>query len=277
MSGSERPVRISDLRRMKKAGDRIVMVTAYDFPTARAVDAAGVDLILVGDTVGVVVLGYKDTTAVTMADMVHHTAAVTRAKPRALVIGDMPFLSYQADTASAVRNAGRLVQRGGALAVKLEGGRAVTPQVEAITQTGIPVMGHLGFTPQSILRFGGPRVLGRSAKQADRLQADALALQEAGAFAIVLECVPTRVAGEISRSLDVPTIGIGAGSECDGQVLVLHDLAGLFDDFKPRFVKRYGQVGSALTEATAAYVREVRDGTFPDESHSYEELRAEVK
>lgn len=267
-------VGVADLRRMKRTGDKIVMVTAYDCPTAKAVDAAGVDAILVGDSLGVVVLGYKDTIAVTMADMVHHTAAVARAKTRALVIADLPFLSYQTDETSAVRNAGRLVQRGGASAVKLEGGREMAAAVQAIVRAGIPVVGHIGFTPQSILRFGGPKVLGRSAKGAERLVADAVALEEAGAFAIVLECVPSKVAEEITSKVGVPTIGIGAGARCDGQVLVLHDLAGLFTDFTPRFVKRYGAVAESLTKATADFAREVRAGAFPDAGHSYEDEAA---
>ncbi|MFN0150631.1 MAG: 3-methyl-2-oxobutanoate hydroxymethyltransferase [bacterium] len=266
---------VTDLRRMKRSGDKIVMVTAYDYPTAKAVDAAGVDTILVGDSLGVVVLGYKDTIAVTMADMVHHTAAVVRAKTRALVIADLPFLSYQTDEVSAVRNAGRLVQRGGASAVKLEGGREMAPAVLAIVRAGIPVVGHIGFTPQSILRFGGPRVLGRSAKGAERLVADAIALEDAGAFAIVLECVPTKVAEEITSKVGIPTIGIGAGPQCDGQVLVLHDLVGLFNDFTPRFVKRYGELGDSLTKATAEFAREVREGAFPDANHSYEDEPAD--
>jgi 3-methyl-2-oxobutanoate hydroxymethyltransferase len=269
-SVSER-VSAADLRRMKKSGSKIVMVTAYDYPTAKAVDAAGVDLILVGDSLGVVILGYKDTIAVTMADMVHHTAAVSRARTRALVIADLPFLSYQTDVPAAVRNSGRLVQRGGASAVKLEGGQEMAATVQAVVRAGIPVVGHIGYTPQSILRFGGPRVLGRSQKGAERLVADAVALEEAGVFAIVLECVPSKVAAEITRRVSVPTIGIGAGKDCDGQVLVLHDLAGLFDEFTPRFVKRYGAVGASITLATAEFTREVREGLFPDKSHSYED------
>ena len=268
-------VGVNDLRRMKKAGERIVMVTAYDYPTARAVDAAGVDVILVGDSLGVVLLGYKDTLRVTMADMIHHTAAVVRAKTRALVVADMPFLSYQTDVPSAIRNAGRLVQRGGAVAVKLEGGREFVPAVEGIVRAGIPVMGHLGYTPQSILRFGGPRVMGKSAKGAERLADDARALEEAGVLAIVLEAMPPDVAAEVTARSGVPTIGIGAGPRCDGQVLVTHDLAGMFDDFTPRFVKRFGAVGAALTEATAAFAREVRAGTFPDANHSYGRPEAE--
>lgn len=263
-------VTVHDLRRMKKAGERIVMVTAYDYPTAKAVNAAGVDVILVGDSVGVVVLGYENTLKVTMADMVHHTAAVARAGTRALVVADMPFLSFQTDVPSAVRNAGRLAQRGGAAAVKLEGGRDTVPAIQGIVRAGIPVMGHLGYTPQSILRFGGPRVLGKSQRSAERLLADARAIEEAGVFAIVLEAMPPDVAGEITAAAGVPTIGIGAGPHCDGQVLVLHDLAGLFDSFVPRFVKRFGEVGAALTGATAAFAREVRAGTFPDPAHSYQ-------
>jgi 3-methyl-2-oxobutanoate hydroxymethyltransferase len=260
---------VNDLRKKKKAGEPIVMVTAYDFATAKAVDAAGVDAILVGDSLGVVVLGYEDTLRVTMADMIHHTAAVSRARTRALVIGDMPFLSYQADVPSAIRNAGRFVQRGGAAAVKLEGGREMLPAIEGIVRAGIPVMGHLGYTPQSILRFGGPRVQGRTPKGAERLLGDAQALEEAGVFSIVLEAVPPDVAAEITGKVGVPTIGIGAGPSCDGQVLVLHDLAGLFEEFTPRFVKRFGRVGAALTEATAAFAREVRERRFPDAAHSY--------
>jgi 3-methyl-2-oxobutanoate hydroxymethyltransferase len=255
---------------MKETGERIVMVTAYDTPTARIVDRAGVDIILVGDSLGMVVLGYESTLSVTMEDMVRHTAAVHRARPRALLVADMPFLSYQASPERAVENAGRLVREGGADAVKLEGGRAMLPAIEAILRASIPVMGHLGLTPQSILRFGGYRVQGRGGEATADLLADAEALVEAGVFLIVLEGIPQSLGSRITETVPAPTIGIGAGPGTNGQVLVLHDLAGLSEGPMPRFVKRYGEVGDALQSAVEGFAGEVRLGQYPTPAHCYD-------
>jgi 3-methyl-2-oxobutanoate hydroxymethyltransferase len=255
---------------MKETGERIVMVTAYDTPTARVVDRAGVDIILVGDSLGMVVLGYESTLKVTMEDMVRHTAAVGRARPRALLVADMPFLSFQVSPERAVENAGRLVREGGADAVKLEGGRAMLPAIEAITRASIPVMGHLGLTPQSVLRFGGYRVQGRGGEAGDELLADARALVEAGVFLIVLEGIPQGLGRRITEAIPVPTVGIGAGPGTSGQVLVLHDLAGLSEEPLPRFVKRYGQVGEALQSAVEGFAGEVRLGQYPAPAHCYD-------
>jgi 3-methyl-2-oxobutanoate hydroxymethyltransferase len=245
------------------------MVTAYDYPSALLADQAGMDMLLVGDSLGMVVLGYQSTVPVTMDEMVHHTRAVMRANPAALVVADLPFLSYQASVTDAVYNAGRLVKEGGADAVKLEGGRAMVPMVRAIVDAGIPVMGHLGLTPQSVVQLGGYRVQGREKDAADRIAADAEALVEAGVFSLVLECVPADLARRITAELPVPTIGIGAGPDCDGQVLVYHDLLGLFDRFQPKFVKRYVNLGEAIVKALADYREEVRQGKFPGEEHSF--------
>jgi 3-methyl-2-oxobutanoate hydroxymethyltransferase len=257
------------LQAMKKHGEKIAMVTAYDFPFARLADQAGADVLLVGDSLGMVVLGFDSTLPVTLAHMLHHTQAVTRARPQAMVVADMPFMTYQVSAEDALRNAGRLVQEAGAEAVKLEGGAAIAPMAEAIARAGIPVMGHLGLTPQSVHQLGGYRVQGRTADTAARLHADARALQDAGCFAIVLEAVPMAVAGEITAGLEVPTIGIGAGKLCDGQVLVLHDLLGLFAEFVPRFVKQYADLGTAARTALQAFVADVRSGRFPGEEHTY--------
>jgi 3-methyl-2-oxobutanoate hydroxymethyltransferase len=254
--------------RARKGGTRLVMVTAYDAPTARIADEAGVDVILVGDSVAMVVLGYDDTLQVTVADMAHHVGAVGRARPRALVVGDLPWLSYHLSIDEAVRNAATLV-RAGAAAVKLEGGRVRVPVIRALVDAQIPVMGHLGLTPQSVHAMGGYRVQGQQADAAAALLTDAAALVDAGCFAIVLECVPREVARLVTEAVPVPTIGIGAGPDCDGQVLVLHDLLGLEDRVVPTFVRRYGSLKAAGVAAVAAYADDVRAGRFPSDAESY--------
>ncbi len=253
----------------KRQGIPISMVTAYDYPTALAADRAGVDSILVGDSLGMVVLGYESTVPVTMDEMLHHSRAARRGTQQAYLIGDLPFMSYQADRAEAVRNAGRFIKEAGVDGVKLEGGREVAPTVEAITAAGIAVTGHIGLTPQSVAKLGGYRVQGKTPADARRLVEDAVALEAAGAVMIVLEMVPDRVAAEISRRLRIPTIGIGAGAGCDGQVLVLHDMLGMFDRFTPRFVKRYSNVGEQITEAISAYKHDVESRQFPAAEHSF--------
>src|SRR2546423_1108453 len=245
-----------------KGRRRLVMVTAYDHPTARLADAGGADLILVGDSLGMVVLGYESTLQVTVDDIVHHAAAVTRARPRALVVGDMPWLSYHTGRADAVRNAGRLIAQGGCQAVKIEGGRKRLPVVEALLDAEIPVMGHIGLTPQSLHQMGGFKVQGKDAVAVDRLFDAAKALAAAGVFSIVLEGVPREVAALVTDAVDVPTIGIGAGPDCDGQVLVMHDLLGLTDD-PPRFVRRFGELRTAGAEAVCRLSHAVRGGSFP--------------
>ena len=255
------------LQAKKERGEPITMLTAYDYATASAVDRAGVDAILVGDSLGMVVLGYATTLPVTMDDMLHHCQAVARGAQRAHLIGDMPFMSYQAETAEAVRNAGRFLKDAGMEAVKLEGGREVAETVRAIVAAGIPVMGHLGLTPQSIHKLGGFRPQARSAASAQRLVEDACILEEAGCYGIVLESIPDRVAELISRRLGIPTIGIGAGAGCDGQVLVIHDLLGMFDRFTPKFVKRYADLHSEMQRALAEYVSEVQTRAFPAVEH----------
>lgn len=254
---------------MKRAGRSIVMVTAYDHPFARLVDAAGVDAILVGDSLGMVVLGYESTIPVVLADVLHHVRAVMRARPQALVIADLPFMSFQVSPRQAVRNAGRLMQEGGAEAVKLEGGERVLPMVEAIVRADIPVLGHLGLTPQSVHRFGGYRVQGRSAEARKRLRREARMLQDAGCFGIVLEAIPVDLAAEIRAALTIPTIGIGAGPSCDGQVLVLHDLIGLHDGPTPRFVRRFADTGAVVRGAVADFAQAVRSGEYPAAEHTY--------
>jgi 3-methyl-2-oxobutanoate hydroxymethyltransferase len=249
-------------------GEPIVMVTAYDYPTARAADEAGVDAILVGDSLAMVVLGHPNTLSVTMDEMLHHARAVARGAQRPLLVGDLPFMSYQADEAEAVRNAGRFLQAG-MDAVKLEGGRALASTAAAIVRAGIPVQGHVGLTPQSIHALGGWKVQGRTAEAARELLEDALALEGAGCFSIVLESVPDRLAAYVTERLSIPTIGIGAGAGTSGQVLVAHDLLGLFDRFTPKFVKRYAELGPAMREAFAAYRREVQEKSFPGAEHSY--------
>jgi len=262
-------------RRKKERAERLCMLTAYDFPTALALDRVGIDAILVGDSLGMVVLGLENTLPVTMDDMIHHCRAVARGAHRALLIGDMPFMSYQVSLEEAVRNAGRFLQQGGMDAVKLEGGRARLDCVRAITGAGIPVMGHLGLTPQSVHLLGGFRSQAKNAGAAKDLLEDAIALEQAGCFALVLESIPTGLAGIISRRLLIPTIGIGAGPECDGQVLVTHDLLGLFDRFTPRFVKRYADLHAEMERAFTSFMTDVRAGSFPTADHSVEMEQAE--
>lgn len=256
-------------QKAKEQGEKLSVLTAYDYSMAKLIDGAGVHGILVGDSLGMVMLGYENTLSVTMEDMIHHTAAVARGTENALVIADMPFLSYQISVEEAVRNAGRLVQEGHAHAVKLEGGAVVAEQVRAIVDASIPVMGHLGLTPQSVNAFGGFKVQGKTQAAAQKLLDDARALEEAGAFAIVLECVPAKLAEKVSRAVSIPTIGIGAGTGCDGQVLVYHDMMGLFSGFTPKFVKRFGNIGEAMQDAVKAYVQEVAEGQFPAEEHTF--------
>ena len=261
-------VTVRHIRDLKARGEKIVSVTAYDYPTARLADEAEVDLILVGDSLGMVVLGYESTIPVTMAEMSHHLRAVLRAEPRALVIADLPFASFQAGPEDAVRNSARFVKRG-AEGVKLEGGRRVLPQVEAIVAADIPVLGHLGLTPQSVHAFGGYRVQARGREAADALLADAVALERAGVFAIVLEGIPRELGAEVSRALTIPTIGIGAGPECDGQVLVIHDLIGLSFGRPARFVRRYAAVGDTIRDAVRSFREDVRHGRYPTDAESY--------
>lgn len=266
---------VLDFQARKERGEPIVMVTAYDFPTARLADEAGVDAILVGDSLAMVALGYESTVPVTLEEMIHHTRAARRGCRRALLVGDLPFLSYQVSAEQAVASAGRLVKEGGASAVKLEGGHEQLAAVRALVRAGIPVMGHLGLTPQTASLAGGYRVQGRDPARARRLMEDALLLEEAGVFALVLECVPRQLAGFLRRRLGVPVIGIGAGPECDGQVLVLSDLLGLFDRFIPRFVERYAELGRAAGEALARFAADVRSGRFPEDRHSFHLAEAE--
>jgi 3-methyl-2-oxobutanoate hydroxymethyltransferase len=254
---------------LKRRGRPIVVVTAYDFPTARLADEAGVDVLLVGDSLGTVVLGHDSTLPVTMEDMLHHVKAVVRARPAALVVGDLPFMSYQVSAEQAVANAGRMVQEGGADAVKLEGGERVVPAVRRIVETGIPVMGHLGLTPQSVLAFGGYRVQARAEDEQERLLREARALEQAGCFAIVLEGIPAALGGVVSRALAVPTVGIGAGPGCDGQVLVSHDLLGFYLGRQPRFVRRYAELADTVRDAFRRYAEDVRERRFPTEKESY--------
>lgn len=267
---SRKKITTLSLRRKKENGQPISMLTAYDYPTALALDQAGIDSILVGDSLGMVVLGYANTLPVTMEDMLHHCKAVARGARFALLVGDMPFMSYQASVEEAVRNAGRFLQEGGMDAVKLEGGRERLEAIRAITSAGIPVMGHLGLTPQSVHQFGGFKPQGRDAAAARRIYEDALLLQEAGCFSLVLESMPAQLAGYISQALEIPTIGIGAGSGCDGQVLVTHDLLGLFERFTPKFVKKYAALYGEILAAVEAYRQEVEKRMFPAPEHTIE-------
>lgn len=269
-SGRRKKITTLRLAEKKRCAERITMLTAYDYPTAMAAEEAGVDSILVGDSLGMVVLGYENTLPVTMEDMLHHCRAVRRGASLPLLIGDMPFMSYQASAADAVRNAGRFLQEAGMDAVKLEGGAERVDAIRAIVGAGIPVMGHLGLTPQSVHQFGGFRPQGREAAPAQRLLEDALRLQDAGCFSLVLESVPARLAGLISQQLEIPTIGIGAGAGCDGQVLVSHDLLGMFPRFTPRFVKKYAGLYELMVEAFSTYIREVQQAEFPSADHSVE-------
>ncbi len=274
------PFTIQSFKTAKEKGDRITMLTAYDFTTASLLDEAGVDCLLVGDSLGMVMLGYENTLKVTMDDMIHHTKAVARGTQNALLIGDMPFLSYHVSVEEAVRNAGRFVQEGGAQAVKLEGGLSVVDKIRAIIKAQIPVLGHLGLTPQSVNAMGGFKLQGKDVETARQMIDDALLLQDAGVFGIVLECVPDGLARIITEKLDIPTIGIGAGVQCDGQVLVIQDLLGMFRKMRPKFVKTFMPGGDTTVSAVKAYIEEVRNGSFPAQEHTFhmdEELLAKLQ
>ena len=262
-------VTISQIKEMKKKGRKIPMLTAYDYPTARLLDEAGVPIILVGDSLGQVVLGYEATVRVTMEDMLHHTKAVVRGTEHALVVGDMPFMSYQSDIPTAILNAGRFLQEAGAQTVKLEGGESVAETVRRIVECGIPVMGHIGLTPQSVNQLGGYKIQGKTPKAASKLIRDARALEEAGAYSIVLEGVPAQLSRVITERLSIPTIGIGAGVHCDGQVQVLHDMMGLFTDFVPKHARRYVSMAEVFKQAVDQYVSDVQEEAFPSDKESF--------
>ena len=261
-------VRVPDLLEMKRTERKITMLTAYDATMASIMDGAGIDVLLVGDSLGMVVLGDDTTVGVTLGMMVHHCRAVANGAARALIVADLPFLTYHTSVADAIRNAGRLIQRGRAAAVKIEGGASASGVVGALTAAGIPVMGHLGLLPQHVHTLGGFRAVGKSREEAEQMVLDAHALEDAGAFALVLESIPAELARRVTSEVAIPTIGIGAGPHCDGQVLVSYDAFGLFQGLVPRFVKRYADLGAAMTEATRAYIGEVRSGTFPSSEHS---------
>lgn len=260
---------VSTIQKMKEEGKKIAMLTCYDYSTAKLMDEAGVDMILVGDSLGNTMLGYEDTISVTMEDMIHHCAAVARGAKNPLLVCDMPFMSYQTSVYDAVVNAGRLMKEGRAQMVKLEGGREVCPQIEAIVKASIPVCAHIGLTPQSINAFGGFKVQGRTEAAAQKLIDDARAVEAAGASVLVMECVPAKLAEKVSQMLAIPTIGIGAGAGCDGQVLVYQDMLGMFTDYVPKFVKQFANVGEVMKNAFEDYLKEVKDGSFPDESKTY--------
>jgi 3-methyl-2-oxobutanoate hydroxymethyltransferase len=270
MSDAPKPVTTLDLLKMKAAGTRIVMLTCYDALFARLLDAAGIDILLVGDSVNQVLGGAESTLSATLEQMIYHTRIVRRGTRRALVVCDMPFLTYQVTREDAIRNAGRAMAQTGCHAVKVEGGVHIAPTVRALVEVGIPVMGHIGLTPQSLHALGGARVQGRDDVAAQRLKNDATALQEAGAFAVVLELVPAALAAEITRSLTIPTIGIGAGPSCDGQVLVLHDMLGLNEEFNAKFVKQYAQLAGEVRRAAGAFAEDVRAGRYPGPEHSFQ-------
>lgn len=273
-AAARKKVTVRTLRAKKRRGEPITMMTAYDYPSAVAVDRAGIDVILVGDSLGMVVLGYETTLPVTMEDMLHHARAVARGARYPLLVGDMPFMSYQVSMEEAVRNAGRFLQEAGMDAVKLEGGRERAETIRAIVGAGIPVMGHIGLTPQSVHQLGGFRAQGKTAQAAKKLLEDALILQDAGCFSLVLESVPAQLAQLITEKLEIPTVGIGAGPHCDGQVLVFHDLLGLFDRFTPRFVKQYAQLHAVVHDALVAFKEDVEQRRFPGPEHSVE-MKAE--
>ena len=257
------------LLKQKQSGDKITMLTAYDFTTAKIMDVCGVNAILIGDSLGMVMLGYENTLPVTMEDMIHHTAAVSRGAENAFIVADMPFMSYQVSVEDAVINAGRLVKEGGANAVKLEGGAEVCPQIKAIVNASIPVVAHLGLTPQSVNVFGGFKVQGKTIDKAEKLVRDALEIQEAGACAVVLEGIPAQIADIITKKLFIPTIGIGAGNGCDGQVLVYQDMLGLTTGHTPKFVKRFAEVGALMRQGINDYISETKSGSFPAQEHTY--------
>jgi len=271
MSTQNKSIRktITDIKKMKSAGEKIAMLTAYDYGMSSIMDECNIDIILVGDSLGMVVLGFDTTLPVTMEDMLHHTKAVSRAANNALIVADMPFLSYQTSEQSAVSNAGRFLKEADAQAVKLEGGREYAETIRKITLAGIPVMAHLGLTPQSIHQLGGYKVQGKKEDAARRMIDDAKILEQAGAFSLVLECIPETLAAEITTSLTIPTIGIGAGVHCDGQVLVINDLLGMFDKFTPKFVKQYANLNAEIKKAVKNYIGEVKNNTFPDSDHSF--------
>ncbi|WP_424202060.1 3-methyl-2-oxobutanoate hydroxymethyltransferase [Trichococcus sp.] len=256
-------------RNAKQKNERLTMLTAYDYSTAKLIDASGIDSVLVGDSLGMVMLGYEDTLSVTMEDMIHHTKAVARGVKDALVVSDLPFMSYQTSVYDAVSNAGRLIKEGRAQAVKLEGGLEVCPQIKAIVEASIPVMAHIGLTPQSVNAFGGFKVQGKDEEAARSLIEQAKAVEAAGAFAVVLECIPAKLADLITKSISIPTIGIGAGNGCDGQVLVYQDMLGLYSDFTPKFVKRYAEIGPQMQTAIEGYISEVKSGAFPAAEHTF--------
>lgn len=260
---------ITTFKEAKKNGKKLAMITAYDYTTACLVDEAGMNGILVGDSLGMVMLGYENTLPVTMDDMIHHTRAVARGAKKALVVGDMPFMSFHGDINETVKNAGRFIKEANAHCVKLEGGAQFCREIEAITRASIPVMGHIGLTPQSFNAFGGFKVQGKNAVDAQKIMDDARAIEEAGAFAVVLECVPSKLAEKITNSIGIPTIGIGAGSYCDGQILVNQDMLGMYKDFTPKFVKKFDDLGNRYINAYRNYIDEVNAGTFPTEKHSF--------
>lgn len=260
---------VSTFQELKNKGEKITMLTAYDYSMAKLIDSSGINGILVGDSLGMVCLGYENTLSVTMEDMLHHTNAVVRGASNALVVGDMPFMSYQASTYDAVYNAGRFIKEAGAQAVKLEGGAAVEKEVKAIVKAQIPVMGHIGLTPQSVNMFGGFKVQGKNEKIAKKLIEDAKILEDAGAFSIVLECIPEKLSKIISESISIPTIGIGAGKYCDGQILVYQDMLSMFSDFTPKFVKSFGNIGEAIKDGVSQYIKEVKEAEFPEEKHTF--------
>jgi len=262
-------VTVPEIKKMKQRGEKITALTAYDYSFARILDGAGIDILLVGDSLGSVIQGQGSTLPVTLEEMIYHTKAVVRGRKRALVVADMPFLSFQVSLEEAKRNAGRFLQEAGAEAVKLEGGVQQLETIEAIVRMGIPVMGHVGLTPQSVHRFGGYKVQGKEQEERGAILQDALAVEEGGAFSVVLEGIPLDLAQEITRRLSIPTIGIGAGIHCDGQVLVVHDMLGLFDIYTPKFVKQYVDLKGVMTDAVKNFIAEVREGKFPDEEHSF--------
>jgi len=268
MIGNQK-ITLLDINSKRTDHQPITMLTAYDYPSAQLVDKAGVEIILVGDSLGMTVMGYPTTVPVTMDEMIHHCKMVARGTEHAFLIGDMPFMSYQAGRSDAIRNAGRFLKEGGMEAVKLEGGEVIEDLVKSIVDSGISVMGHIGLTPQSVTKFGGYRVQGKTAESAKRLVSDALKLQEAGCFSIVLEAIPASVAEIITSKLSIPTIGIGAGNKCDGQVLVYHDLLGLYEDFTPKFVKKYANLSKSISDAVKEYCQDVKQRKFPSDMHSF--------
>ncbi len=263
-------VTVRDIIEKKRKGEKIVTITSYDYSFAKIVDQSNIDLILVGDSLSMVILGYKNTLSVTMDEMIHHTKAVSRGVSNALIVGDMPFLSYKVDKNEAVKNAGRFIQEGGAEAVKVEGGTEICPIIKAMINADIQVMGHIGLTPQAIYEFGGFLVQGKTIEAAKKLILDAKNLEESGVFSIVLESIPWQIAKLITKSIDIPTIGIGAGPYCDGQILVIHDMLGIFTEIKPKFLKYFGNVGQDILRAINKYKDEVINGIYPDREHSYE-------